>query len=43
MEELQKRVQKALEVIDPTNTSATLEEKSKAFLIIKEALNLLYE
>jgi len=43
MDKLQQRVEESLAVLDPTNTEATLAEKEKAFLVIKEALSIIYE
>lgn len=43
MDELKKRVEEALKILDPTNEEPTWGEKQKAFLVIKEALSLLFE
>lgn len=41
-EQIKQKVSVALEAIDPTNTTATPEEKIKAWQFIKETLLIIY-
>ena len=43
MDEMKKKIENALRVLDPKNTNSTFEEKQKAFETIQEALSLIYE
>lgn len=41
-DQIKKKAAEALKVLDPSNTSASDEEKTKAWLFLKEALLILY-
>jgi len=43
MEEIKKKIEWALSIINPLNNEANFEEKTKAFEIIKSTISLIYE
>jgi hypothetical protein len=43
MDELKKRIEKALTVLDPINENSTLKERLDAFQVLKETIDLIYE